>query len=486
MRRVLCMILGIIYLSGCTMIPKYKQPAAPVPNQWPSGVAYPAKEATSGSLEATQIKWQEFFTDPKLQKVITMAIENSRDLRLAVLNTERARALYGISIADLLPIGNADASGNQQKASMDFTAPGTSMTSKFYDVNLVIAAWEVDFCGRIRSLEKQALEDYLGTDEARRSTQISLVSDVARIYLTVASERANLKLAKSTLETQLGAYKLIEKRYKLKLTNEIDLRRVQTQVDTARGDVAQYTQRVAQAQNALNFLTGIAVPEDLLPFDLASVSSLKDVSSGLSSQVLLRRPDIMAAEHRLKGANANIGAARAAFFPRISLTTTLGTASNELSGLFTGGTSTWFYGAQATMPIFDARTWFAYRVSKADREIALTQYEKAIQTAFREVADVLAVRGTVNQQIAAQQSLVDSSKKIYDLSEKRYKLGIDDYLSVLDAQRSLYSAQRGLIFLQVTKLANEVRAYAVLGGGVDYPKITKSSLMKKFFRIFRI
>jgi len=236
----------------------------------------------------------------------------------------------------------------------------------------------------------------------------------------------------------------------------------------------------------LNFLTGSAVSEDLLPSDLANVTSFKDISPGLSSQVLLRRPDIMAAEHRLKGANANIGAARAAFFPRISLTTAFGAASNDLSGLFAGGTSTWFYGAQATMPIFDARTWFAYRVSKADREIAVTQYEKTIQTAFREVADVLAVRGTVNQQIAAQQSLVDSSQKIYDLSEKRYNLGIDDYLSVLDAQRSLYSAQRNLIFLQVTKLANEVRAYAVLGGGVDYPKATKSSLMKKFFRIFRI
>jgi len=486
MRRVLCMVLGIIYFSGCTMIPKYKQPAAPVPDQWPTGPAYPAEQSTLSALEAAQIKWQEFFTDPKLQKVIAMAIENNRDLRLAVLNTERARGLYGISIADLLPIGNANGSGNEQKASRDFTAPGTSMTSKFYDVNLGIAAWEVDFFGRIRSLERQALEDYLGTDEARRSTQISLVSDVARIYLTVASERANLKLAKSTLETQLGSYKLIEKRYKLKLANEIDLRRVQTQVDTARGDVAQYTQRVAQAQNALNFLTGISVPEDLLPSDLASVSPFKDISPGLSSQVLLRRPDIMAAEHRLKGANANIGAARAAFFPRISLTTALGTASNDLSSLFAGGTSTWFYGAQATMPIFDARTWFAYRVSKADREIAVTQYEKTIQTAFREVADVLAVRGTVNQQIAAQQSLVDSSQKIYDLSEKRYNLGIDDYLSVLDAQRSLYSAQRNLIFLQVTKLANEVRAYAVLGGGVDYPKATKSSLMKKFFRIFRI
>jgi len=253
---------------------------------------------------------------------------------------------------------------------------------------------------------------------------------------------------------------------------------VQTQVDTARGDVARYTQLVAQGQNALNLLAGTAVSEDLLPYDLASVSPPKDISQGLPSEVLLRRPDIMAAEHQLKGAYAYIGAARAAFFPRISLTTAVGTASDELSGLFGSGNGTWSFTPQVAIPIFDARTWAAYRVSKAVQKIALTQYEKAIQTAFREVADVLAVRGTVDQQVAAQQSVANSAQKIYSLSKKRYTNGIDSYLSVLDAQRSLYGAQQGLISLQLAKLANEVRFYAVLGGGGEYLDVRKASEKK--------
>lgn len=485
MRRALCLFLGILYLSGCTMAPKYVRPAAPIPGKWPEGDAYPAPQLSAASPGAAQIKWQDFFPDPKLQKIIEIALKNNRDLRLSALRVERTRGLYGISRADLLPIGNATGGFAQQKASEDFVAPGVSATSKQYDVNLGIAAWEIDFFGRIRSLEKQALEEYLDTEEARRSAQISLVSETARTYLVIAAERANLDLAESTFESQQGVYKLIKRRYELNLANEIDLRRVQTQRDTARGDVARYTQRVAEAQNALNYLTGGPVSEDLLPPDLDSVSPLKDVFPGLSSEVLLGRPDIMAAEHRLKGAYANIGAARAAFFPRISMSTTLGSASSELTGLFKAGTMTWMYAPQFVMPVFDARTWSAYRVSKADREIALTSYEKAIQTAFREVADVLAVRGTVNQQLAAQQSIVDSSQKVYDLSDERYDSGIDNYLSVLDAQRALYSAQQGLIALQITKLANEVRAYAVLGGGVDYLPDAKVSLVKRFFRFFR-
>jgi len=235
---------------------------------------------------------------------------------------------------------------------------------------------------------------------------------------------------------------------------------------------------VAQDQNALNLLAGSPVPEDSLAPDLASVSPPMDISPGLSSEVLLRRPDIMAAEHQLKGAYAFIGAARATFFPRIALTTAVGTASDELSGLFNSGSDTWSFAPQVAMPIFDARTWAAYRVSKTVRKIALTQYEKAIQTAFREVADALAVRGTIEQQVAAQQSIVNSTQKIYRLSNKRYTNGIDSYLSVLDAQRSLYGAQQGLISLQLARLANEVRVYAVLGGGVEHSEASESSVKK--------
>ncbi|RLB89735.1 MAG: multidrug transporter, partial [Deltaproteobacteria bacterium] len=346
---------------------------------------------------------------------------------------------------------------------------GEPRTTKQYSVNLGIASWEIDFFGRIRSLKEQALQRYLATEEARRSAQISLVSEVARVYLALAADREDLKLARSTLHTQQGVYDLIRRQYEVGLANELDLHRAQTQVDAARGDVARFMQLVAQDQNALNLLAGSPVPEDLLPPDLTSVSTPKDISPGLSSEVLLRRPDIMAAEHQLKAAYAFIGAARAAFFPRISLTTSLGTASAELSGLFSSGNGTWSFAPQVVMPIFDARTWAAYRVSKAQRKIALTQYERTIQTAFREVADTLAVQGTVHERLSAQQSLVNALAETYRLSVNRYTNGIDSYLGVLDAQRSLYAAQQGLIALHLAKMVNQVSLYAVLGGGGDQP-----------------
>jgi len=466
MKRTLVLILGIVVcLSGCTMAPKYNRPGAPIPGSWPSGAAYPKDKLKAGVLDVTQLKWREFFIDPELQQIIETALRNNRDLRLAALNVERARALYGIQWSKLLPVLNAESGYVKERSSSDFILPGTSNISKAYSADLGIAAWEIDFFGRIRSLSKQALEDYLGTEEARRSAQISLISEVARAYLIIAADRASLNLARSTLKAQEDAYNLVSRKYKLNLVGAIDLYRAQTQVDTAMGDVVLYTQQIAKGQNSLNLLTGYLVPENLLSSDLAEVSPFEDIYPGLSSEVLLRRPDIMAAEHQLKGAYANIGAARAAFFPSISLTTTLGSASDKFSGLFSGGRGTWSYAPQVVMPIFDPRTWFAYRVSEADRKIALTKYEKVIQTAFKEVADVLAVQGTVNQQILVQESNVDSAQKVYYLSSKRYMNGIDSYLSVLDAQRSLYRAQKELIYMQLSKLANEVKAYAVLGGG---------------------
>jgi multidrug efflux system outer membrane protein len=339
------------------------------------------------------------------------------------------------------------------------------MTSERYDVNLGISSWEIDFFGRIRSLKDRALEEYLATDEARRSAQILLVSTVAQTYLALAADREALKLVVSTLETQEASYKLIRKRYDVGVVSELDLRRAQSQVDIARGDVARYTQLAAQDENALNLLIGSPLPPALLPAELGSVSPPKEISPGLSSEMLLSRPDVLAAEHRLKAANANIGAARAAFFPRISLTTAVGTASADLSGLFKDGSGMWSFAPQIAIPIFDARTWSAYDVTKVEREISVTQYEKAIQAAFREVADALAVRGTVNQQIAAQQSLVHAAAETYRLSNVRYTKGIDSYLGVLDAQRSLYGAQQGLVSIRLLKLTNLVKLYAVLGGG---------------------
>jgi len=461
----LLLVILVFLQGGCTMAPKYTRPDAPVPAQWPSGAAYKETNSAASAPAATELPWREFFTDERLQKIIGIALDNNRDLRVAALNVERARALYGISRAELFPSVDAVGMMSKQGVPADLSTTGSAMTTVQYSVNLGITSWEIDFFGRIRSLKDKALEEYLATEDARSSAQISLVSAVAQAYLTLAADRENLKLVTCTLEAQEASYKLIRKRYDVGLSSELDLLRAQSQADTARGDVARYTQLAAQDENALNLLIGSPLPQDVLPSDLSSVNPPKEISPGLSSELLLRRPDVLAAEHQLKAANANIGAARAAFFPNISLTTAIGTASADLSGLFKSGQGTWLFAPQIVMPIFDARTWSAYDVIKVEREIAVAQYEKVIQTAFREVADALAARGTVNQQIAAQQSLVEAVAETYRLSQARYTKGIDSYLSVLDAQRSLYSAEQGLIVLRLARIVNTVTLYKVLGGG---------------------
>lgn len=467
MNGKLFLLIGTIttLLGGCTLAPKYTPPAAPVPAEWPTGEAYKETKAAAGAPAAPEVKWQEFFTDAKLQQIIGTALNNNRDLRLAALHVERARALYGIQRAELLPAVNAIGSASKQRQALDLVRPGEPRTTEQYSVNLGVTAWEIDFFGRIRSLKDAALQEYLATEQGRRSAQIALMSAVANTYLSLAADLSILNLAKSTLDTQQAAYNLIKRRYDVGMTSELDLRRAQTQVDAARGDVSRYTQLAAQGENALNLLVGSPIPKDLLPRDLSSVSPPREISPGISSEALLRRPDVLQAETLLKAANANIGAARAAFFPRISLTTAIGTASADLSGLFTAGSGTWGFAPQIAVPIFDARTWSAYDVTKVQREIFVAQYEKAIQTAFREVADTLAVQGTVDQQIAAQQSLVDAVAEIYRLSDARYTKGIDSYLGVLDAQRSLYAAQQGMINLQLARFVNQVTLYKALGGG---------------------
>ncbi len=444
---MILVFLSSLCLGGCSLAPKYTRPGAPVPNEWPSGPAYEGGAQGAQAVSAADLKWREFFTDSRLQMVIQTALANNRDLRLAALNVQRAQALYGVQRAALLPAVNASGGWIRQRIPADLSTTGQSATIDSYSVNLGVTAWEIDFFGRITSLKDAALEQYLATDQARLSAQILLISNTAVTWHTLAADRENLKLARSTLEAQEASYKLIRKRYDLGMANELDLRRAQSQVDSARGDVARYTQLTALDENALNFLAGSPVRPELQPPDMAGISVPREMSAGLSSEVLLRRPDVLAAEHQLKASNANIGAARAAFFPRISLTTAIGTASAELSGLFTGGSSAWNFAPVLVLPIFDARVWSAYDVTKADREISVAQYEKAIQVAFRDVANALAVKGTVSQQIAAQESLVGALAEAYRLAELRYNRGIDSYLSVLDAQRSLYGAQQGIISL---------------------------------------
>jgi multidrug efflux system outer membrane protein len=458
-----------LLLGGCSLAPLYTPPEPPVADTWPQGPAYDRTVSQSDAPAAADIPWRDFFVDPGMQQAIEMALENNRDLRLAVLNVQRARAIYGIQRSALYPAVDITADGSKQRVPADLTYSGEVERSEQYNVNLGVFAWEIDFFGRLRSLKDQALESFLATEQAYRGARILMVSSVADAYLSLAADRENLALSRTTLQTQQDSYQLINRRYEVGLASEIDLNRAQTQVDVARRNIARYTLLVARDVNALQLLIGTLapVPEAMLPDDLTGVKPPEIFQAGLSSEVLLLRPDILQAENQLKAANANIGAARAALFPRISLTTTVGTASSDLSGLFESGSGTWVFAPRLAMPVFDARLWSAVDAARAENRIALVNYEKTIQTAFKEVADALAVQGTIDDRLAAQQSLVGAASETYRLSELRYTKGIDNYLSVLDAHRSLYAAQQELVVLKREKLANQVQLYAVLGGGAQ-------------------
>ena len=470
MTKTLCIPLGaLLCLNGCsTMAPKYSQPAVPVTSAWPSGPSYKDKDATTKSDKAVaDIPWRQFFVDEKLQKLIALALENNRDLRVAALNIERSQALYQIQRADLLPKVDASAGASFQRIPEALSATGRAMRVDQYSVGLGISSYELDLFGRVRSLKDQALEQYLATVQARRSVQISLVSQVAATYLALAADRERLQLAKETLVNQQSSFELTKSRFDAGITSSLTVNQAQTTVDAARVDISRYTTLLAQDENALNLVVGSTVSPDLLPQSLSeALTSLKDLSPGLSSDVLLSLPDILQAEGLLKGANANIGAARAAFFPRITLVSSIGFSSDDLAGLFKPGSFAWKFAPQINLPIFDGGSNLSnQKVAEVDRDIAVAQYEKAIQTAFREVADALAQMGTIDGQVVAQQSLTDATSESYRLSQARYEKGVDSYLTVLDSQRSLYGAQLNLISTRLVRLTNLVTLYKVLGGG---------------------
>ena len=465
-RHFLYLIFSVALLAaGCSLAPDYQRPEAPVDAGWPQGPAY---SANASPATAADLPWREFFTDKGLQQVIEKALENNRDLRLAALNVEGARATYGIQKAAIWPSLDATAASAHQRIPADLSSTGKVSKPEQYSVDFGAAAWEIDFFGRIQNLKDQALEAYLATEQARRSARIVLIATVGQAYLALAAGREQLALSRSTLTAQEETYGLIRRRVETGLASRLDLRLAQTQVETARGDVARLVQQVAQDENALNLLvgTGTVVSGALLPETLTGLSPLQEISAGVSSEVLLNRPDILAQEHQLKAANANIGAARAAFFPRVVLTARAGTASSELSRLFDSGQGTWTFAPSISVPIFDARLWSAYDLTQVEKEVALTRYEKTIQTAFREVADALAARGGLKDRLEASLSLVDALDEAHRLSQIRYDKGIDSYLSVLDAQRSLYAARQGVLAIRLADLANQIQLYAVLGGGV--------------------
>jgi len=447
------------------MMPKYQQPGSPVPKDWPTGASY--KESAASDKTAADIPWQEFFTDPVLQKLIGDAIANNRDMRVAVLNIERSAALYQIQRAPLFPEIDGTANANFQRVPTAFSTTGTVQEVHQYSVGLGLAAYELDLFGRVRSLKAQALYQYLATEQARRAVQITIVSQVAIAYLNLLADKEHLQLAKDTFTNQEAYYKMIENRFKVGINSALDLNQARTSVEAARSDIASFTTLVAQDENFLSLLVGKPIDTSSFPPNISgNIISLKDIAPGTSSDVLLNRPDILQAEDQLKGANANIGAARAAFFPRITLVSSVGFGAADIAKLFEPGSFAWNISPNITIPIFDAGVNKAnLAVANVDRNIYIAQYEKAIQTAFREVADALAQRGTIDEQMAAQQAFTDATRESYKLSKARFDQGIDSFLNVLDSQRSMYSAEQNLITTKLTQLANLVTLYKVLGGG---------------------
>lgn len=465
--NILLAAAAAVALSGCaSMAPEYKRPDAQVPSAWPTGESY---KATASGKSASEIKWQEFFVDPKLQKTISLALQNNKDLRIAALNIEKSRALYRVQRSELFPAVNATVSSSAQRTPADLSQTGQSITTHQYSADLGFSSYELDLFGRIRSLNDQALQQFFATEQARSSVQISLIAEAASRYISLAANKERLKITRKTLLSQQESYELIKRRYEAGASSELDLRQAQTSVDAARVDAARYTSLIAQDENALALIVGSAIPADLMPAGLNEITGFRDLNPGLPSETLLKRPDILQAEHMLKAYNANIGAARAAFFPRITLTTGFGLASDELAGLFHAGpAATWNFIPKISLPIFDAgKNEANLKVSEISRDIYIAQYEKSIQTAFREVADALAEKGTISQQLEAQQSLTDATARAFTLSEARYNNGISDYLRVLDAQRSLFNAQQGLVSIKLSRLVNLVTLYKVLGGGAE-------------------
>ncbi len=379
----------------------------PVPAAWPEKSA--SQPAAPGAPAAADVKWQEFFTDQRLQSVIELALANNRDLRMATSQHRQGPGVVSDSARRTVSHRRRLSECRWLSGAQNLSGADNNETVSQYTVGLGVASWELDLFGRIRSLKSRALEQYLATEQARSATQISLVAAVANSYLALAADRENLRLAQVTLDAQQASYDLIPHTRDLGIASDLDVRQAQSQVEAARVDIARYSGQVALDENALNLLVGAPVAAGLLSDDLDKVGTLKDVSAGLPSEVLLRRPDILMAEHQLKAASANIGAARAAFFPRISLTAAAGITSNDLTNLFKPAAGTWNFAPQAVLPIFDSGARQAnYKVAEVDRDIAIAEYEKAIQAAFREVSDALSLRTTLVAQQDALQSLVNS------------------------------------------------------------------------------
>lgn len=471
MYKLPVMAVAAALVAGCSLVPWYERPEAPVSQTYPQGDAYAeqpgADEAgrSANDVAATEIGWREFFIDERLQQLVEMALRNNRDLRVSTLNIEAARAQYQITRAELFPTINAVGSRARTRVPNDMQ---TMLNNPYnlYNVGLQ-ASWEIDFWGRIRSLKDQALAQYFATAYARKAAEITLVSQVADQYLTKLSADDLLKVTQGTLKAAQESYDIAHVQFETGTGTELDLRQAQSVVETAQANLQAQLRARAQAENALVLLVGAPLPADLpqgLPLDEQKL--LADIPEGLPSDLLIRRPDIMQAEQMLLAANANIGAARAAFFPSISLTGTYGSQSLAFHDLFKGGSLAWSFVPQITLPIFAGGANVAnLELAHIKKRIEIANYEKSIQLAFREVSDGLAARGTYDQQIVALERNTTANQRALSLSELRYKNGVDSYLPVLTAQTSFYAAQQALISAKLARLTNLVDLYRALGGG---------------------
>ncbi len=447
-------------LTGCSMIPKYEQPAAPFAASW--------EQQASQSAQVPQ--WQQFFRDQQLQLLIETALEHNRDLRVAALNAEAFRAQYRIQRSELFPSIDASGSGAHQRVPRKTSQrpDGDAYTTHQYSAAVGLNSWEIDFFGRIRSLNDQALQNYFASAQAQRSAELSLVSSVAIAWFTLQADQASLQLAEATLKTYEDSQRLIELSHDAGVASALELQQARTATDGARVVQAQASRNLAQSRNALQLVLGTSLPGQITHPGELDNASLAELPVLLPSELLQRRPDIMQAEHQLKAANANIGAARAAFFPNISLTATAGSLSGELSDLFGSGTGTWLFQPQIYLPIFNSgRLKANLEYSEIQKDIHVARYEKTIQTAFQEVADGLVARKTYTDQLAAQEQLLASSQEYLDLADRRYREGIDNQLTLLDAQRLNFNAKQQKINTQLASLVSEVGLFKALGGGFD-------------------
>ena len=463
-----------LLLAGCSLVPTYERPAAPIATQWP-GQTLSTVESSTPAAAAADIAWRDFFQDAQLQQLIALALQNNRDLRIAVLNIEQARAQYRIQRADQLPTIGLGASQSRQKPGND----GDGIASVAVG-GLSLNAFELDFFGRVRALSEAAQARYLATAEARKTVHISLIASVASSYLSWLADNELLALTRETLKTREESLKLTKLRFDNGVSSELDYAQSLALHEAARATLAQAQRQRALNENALTLLIGQPLPANLPASAVrpSSIALLADVPEGLPSDLLERRPDIRQAEQQLLAANAQIGAARAAFFPRISLTGSLGRASTGLTGLFSSGdsVSAWSWAGQLAMPLFDAgRNQAGLEVAQTQRDIAVAQYEKTVQSAFREVADALAGRATLGEQLSAQQAQADAQANAYRLADLRYQNGVANYLEVLDAQRSLFATQQAVTQTALAQRQNQVALYKALGGGWSAEPVAPAS-----------